>query len=82
MMQTCFPLPTESSYRSHFKAIKITIFSNPQKQLLRASSLCSFKPVLPILKAEGGGNTAHCPSTDECQRARVPWHRQETQWLA
>lgn len=63
MMQTCFPLPTESSYRSHFKAIKITIFSNPHRQLHRASSLCSFKPVLHILKAEGGGNTVRCPST-------------------
>lgn len=88
MMQTCFPLPTQSSYRSHFKAIKVTIISNPQRQLHRASSLCSFKPVLPILKAKGGGNTARCeggpfcPFADGCQRARVPWHRQETERLA
>lgn len=53
-MQPGFLFSTESSsYRSHFKALKITIFSKALRQLRRASRSCSFKLVFPILKVKG-----------------------------
>lgn len=61
-MQPGFLFSTgSSSYRSHFKALKITIFSKALRQLHRASRSCSFKLVLPILKVKGWrAATARC----------------------